>query len=103
MQISEKNSTTNCFWDILDDFGKIDFFEILVVKIILKMYKKSKFSKKTLCTKSVILTPKMPISNFLMPKNENWAKNGPRNLFWDILDDFGKIDIFAPPDWSKMG
>ena len=31
-----------------------------------------------------------------------WAKNGPRNPFWDILDDFGKIDIFAPqigPKW----
>ena len=31
------------------------------------------------------------------------AKNAPRNTFWDILDDFGKIDIFAPqnrPKWA---
>ena len=31
-----------------------------------------------------------------------WAKNDPRNLFWDILDDFGKIDIFAPQNGAKM-
>ena len=30
-----------------------------------------------------------------------WAKNGPRNPFWDILDDFRKIDIFTPHNGPK--
>ena len=65
------------FLEILVDFGEIDFFGILLWKITLKMCKKSKFPKKTLCTKSVILTPKMAISNFLMAKNENLGEKWP--------------------------
>ena len=30
-----------------------------------------------------------------------WAKNGPGNPFWDILDDFRKIDIFTPQNGPK--
>ena len=30
------------------------------------------------------------------------AKNAPRNSFWDKLDDFGKIDIFAPQNHPKV-
>ena len=57
------------FWGILGDFGKINFFSIFGVKITLKMVKKSKFSKKTLCSYAAILTTKIAILNFFMPKN----------------------------------
>ena len=102
MRIWQKNSRRNLFWDILDDFRKIDFFAILVVKITLKMYKKSKFSKKTLCTKSVILTLKMPILNFLMTENEDLAKKWPQKLILGHFGRFWKNRYFLPHKSAKM-
>ena len=58
------------------------------------MVKKSKFSKKTLCTYAVILTIKIAIANSSLPKNENCAKQSPLEHILGHIGRFWKNRLF---------